>query len=89
MPVFGFEPPYQPEDFRLPGGKVPAGQRRFEFQNVPAAPAVGVTEPPRGVRFHGEAIVLPVVDRTGAAPLRRAPLFQVRDARRVVSGDFG
>jgi hypothetical protein len=47
-----------------------------------------VAEPPPGIPFHSEASVFPVVDRAGAAPLSRPPLFQVRNTHRVVSGDF-
>ncbi len=61
--------PYQPEDVGLPGREVPVEQSRFEFENVAAASAGGMTEPPPGVRFHREGFHFPVVDRTGTAAL--------------------
>jgi hypothetical protein len=38
-PVRGFDPPDQPEDFRLAGREVRASQSRFEGENIAPATA--------------------------------------------------
>jgi hypothetical protein len=58
------ETPHKARDFGLSCGKVAADQSVFEFENIPAASASGVTEPPPGYRVHCEVVILAAMDRT-------------------------